>query len=144
MQSLQAGLCKKSVRVLIAATRNGISWSLEAILNALLCGFTTLYCVLWILHAGEPARLVGFDPSPPKAIFQGKPQAIAHLRAKNPYTTLVVVGDDMADLQAVQVSNRVSWIANFYCQGYFGNAHFLCTDPNLLPSPYDIKSMTDA
>ena len=38
---------------------------------------------------------------------RGKPRAIAALRAIHPYQTVVMVGDGITDLEAVQVSHRV-------------------------------------
>lgn len=51
-------------------------------------------------------RLVGFDLSQPTAHNQGKPQAIAQIRKSNPYNTVVMVGDGITDLEAVQVGYR--------------------------------------
>ncbi|KAG2496545.1 hypothetical protein HYH03_005368 [Edaphochlamys debaryana] len=58
----------------------------------------------WDDETGEPTKLVGFDVSQLTAHNQGKPQAIARIRESNPYTTVVMVGDGITDLEAVQVS----------------------------------------
>lgn len=55
------------------------------------------------LPAGEPSRLVGFDSSEPTAHNRGKPTAIARIRQRNPYNTIIMVGDGITDLEAVQV-----------------------------------------
>lgn len=57
----------------------------------------------WDDESGEPTRLVGFDASEPTAHNRGKPQAIARIRQRNPYTTVVMVGDGITDLEAVEV-----------------------------------------
>ncbi|GFR51762.1 hypothetical protein Agub_g14217 [Astrephomene gubernaculifera] len=56
----------------------------------------------WDDESGEPTRLVGFDMSEPTAHNQGKPQAIARIRHRNPYNTVVMIGDGITDLEAVQ------------------------------------------
>jgi phosphoglycolate phosphatase-like HAD superfamily hydrolase len=54
-------------------------------------------------HAGEPSRLVGFDMNEPTAHNRGKPTAIARIRQRNPYNTIIMIGDGITDLEAVQV-----------------------------------------
>lgn len=49
-----------------------------------------------------PTRLAGFDLSEPTARNQGKPAAIALIRSRNPYSTVVMVGDGITDLEATQ------------------------------------------
>jgi glycerol-3-phosphate dehydrogenase (NAD+) len=51
-----------------------------------------------------PTRLAGFDLSEPTARNQGKPAAIRLIRRRNPYSTVVMVGDGITDLEAVQES----------------------------------------
>ena len=58
----------------------------------------------WDDETLEPTRLVGFDMSEPTAKNQGKPQAIAKIRQKFPYQSIVMIGDGITDLEAVQVS----------------------------------------
>jgi len=58
----------------------------------------------WDDESGEPTRLVGFDMAEPTAHNQGKPQAIARIRQRFPYTAVVMIGDGITDLEAVQVS----------------------------------------
>jgi phosphoglycolate phosphatase-like HAD superfamily hydrolase len=45
---------------------------------------------------------VGFDASEPTAHNRGKPQAIARIRQRNPYNTVVMIGDGITDLEAVE------------------------------------------
>nr|QKY14970.1 glycerol-3-phosphate dehydrogenase (NAD+) (GPDA) [Polytomella parva] len=59
----------------------------------------------WDDETGEPSRLVGFDLNEPTAHNRGKPQAIARIRQRNPYNTVVMVGDGITDLEAVQKSS---------------------------------------
>ncbi|GFH06444.1 phosphoserine phosphatase, chloroplastic, partial [Haematococcus lacustris] len=56
----------------------------------------------WDDETGEPTRLVGFDIKEPTAHNQGKPQAIARIRQKYPYNNVVMIGDGITDLEAVQ------------------------------------------
>lgn len=56
----------------------------------------------WDDETGEPTRLVGFDTAEPTAHNRGKPQAIARIRQRNPYNTVVMIGDGITDLEAVQ------------------------------------------
>lgn len=58
----------------------------------------------WDDDTMEPTRLVGFDMSEPTARNQGKPQAIASIRQKYPYNAVVMIGDGITDLEAVQVT----------------------------------------
>jgi glycerol-3-phosphate dehydrogenase (NAD+) len=51
-----------------------------------------------------PTRLAGFDLTEPTARNQGKPAAIRLIRGRNPYSTVVMVGDGITDLEAVQVA----------------------------------------
>lgn len=51
-----------------------------------------------------PTKLVGFDLREPTAHRHGKPQAISQLRHMFPYDTVVMVGDGITDLEAVEVS----------------------------------------
>jgi soluble P-type ATPase len=61
--------------------------------------------------AGEPSRLVGFDMNEPTAHNRGKPTAIARIRQRNPYNTIIMIGDGITDLEAVQVLVMWSLIA---------------------------------
>ncbi|KAG2432760.1 hypothetical protein HYH02_012893 [Chlamydomonas schloesseri] len=58
----------------------------------------------WDDETGMPTKLVGFDISEPTARNQGKPEAIARIRETNPYNTVVMIGDGITDLEAVQTS----------------------------------------
>ncbi|GLI64296.1 hypothetical protein VaNZ11_007519 [Volvox africanus] len=58
----------------------------------------------WDDETGEPTKLVGFDMSEPTAHNQGKPEAIARIRHRNPYNTVVMIGDGITDLEAVQIT----------------------------------------
>uniref|UniRef100_A0A7D7L907 Glycerol-3-phosphate dehydrogenase [NAD(+)] n=1 Tax=Chlamydomonas sp. ICE-MDV TaxID=1983280 RepID=A0A7D7L907_9CHLO len=58
----------------------------------------------WDDETGEPTKLVGFDLSEPTARNQGKPEAIAQLRKNFPYNSIVMIGDGITDLEAVQFS----------------------------------------
>jgi glycerol-3-phosphate dehydrogenase (NAD+) len=55
-----------------------------------------------------PTRLAGFDlaPSPPSATARdrGKPGAVRLIRRRNPYATIVMVGDGVSDLEAVRAA----------------------------------------
>lgn len=46
-----------------------------------------------------PTRLAGFDLAEPTARNQGKPAAIRLIRRRNPYSTVVMVGDGITDLE---------------------------------------------
>lgn len=67
----------------------------------------------WDDETGEPSRLVGFDTNEPTAHNQGKPAAIARIRQRNPYNTVVMVGDGITDLEAVQVSGGADLFIGF-------------------------------
>ncbi|MEW5301341.1 MAG: hypothetical protein WDW36_004205 [Sanguina aurantia] len=56
----------------------------------------------WDDETGSPTHLVGFDTSEPTAHNMGKVQAINNIREKNPYKTMVMIGDGITDLEAVQ------------------------------------------
>ncbi len=47
-------------------------------------------------------RVRGFDPKEPTSREGGKPEAIRKIRQMNPYQTVVMVGDGITDLEAVQ------------------------------------------
>lgn len=47
-------------------------------------------------------RVRGFDPSQPTSKEGGKPEAIRQIRAKKPLHTVVMIGDGITDLEAVQ------------------------------------------
>eukprot|EP01026_Neomeris_dumetosa_P006167 TRINITY_DN1194_c0_g1_i4.p1 TRINITY_DN1194_c0_g1~~TRINITY_DN1194_c0_g1_i4.p1 ORF type:complete len:652 (+),score=126.25 TRINITY_DN1194_c0_g1_i4:73-2028(+) len=55
-------------------------------------------------ETGLPTKLVGFDEREPTAHNKGKPLAIAQLRELHPYSVVVMVGDGITDLEAVQVT----------------------------------------
>eukprot|EP00798_Chlamydomonas_sp_ICE-L_P022253 gene22253-29323_t len=55
----------------------------------------------WDDETGEPTKLMGFDMSEPTSSGSGKPEAIAKLRQTFPYNTIVMVGDGVTDLEAV-------------------------------------------
>lgn len=44
---------------------------------------------------------------------QGKPAAIARIRQRNPYNTVVMIGDGITDLEAVQVSGGADLFIGF-------------------------------
>lgn len=67
----------------------------------------------WDDETGEPSRLVGFDMSEPTAHNQGKPAAIAKIRQRNPYNTIVMIGDGITDAEAVQVSGGADLFIGF-------------------------------
>lgn len=46
----------------------------------------------WDDDTNSPTKLVGFDLSEPTAHNQGKPQAIAAIRQRYPYKTIVMIG----------------------------------------------------
>mmetsp|Transcript_6379 Transcript_6379/g.19796 ORF Transcript_6379/g.19796 Transcript_6379/m.19796 type:complete len:598 (-) Transcript_6379:3278-5071(-) len=58
----------------------------------------------WDDETQSPSKLVGFDTSEPTSRNQGKPEAIATIRNKFPYNTVVMIGDGATDLEAVQVT----------------------------------------
>jgi phosphoglycolate phosphatase-like HAD superfamily hydrolase len=47
---------------------------------------------------------------------KGKPQAIARIRQRRPYNTIVMVGDGITDLEAVQV-RADGWLVLIYRAG---------------------------
>jgi glycerol-3-phosphate dehydrogenase (NAD+) len=57
----------------------------------------------WDDETMQPTKLIGFDLTEPTARNQGKPEAIARIRETNPYNTVVMIGDGITDLEAVQV-----------------------------------------
>ncbi|WIA14356.1 hypothetical protein OEZ85_002885 [Tetradesmus obliquus] len=67
----------------------------------------------WDDETGEPSRLVGFDSSEPTAHNRGKPTAIARIRQRNPYNTIIMVGDGITDLEAVQVTGGADLFIGF-------------------------------
>ncbi|GAX76267.1 hypothetical protein CEUSTIGMA_g3711.t1 [Chlamydomonas eustigma] len=70
----------------------------------------------WDDETLEPSRLVGFDMSEPTARKQGKPQAIAQIKEKNSYSShlqVVIIGDGITDLEAVQVSGGADLFIGF-------------------------------
>eukprot|EP00798_Chlamydomonas_sp_ICE-L_P002757 gene2757-12628_t len=70
----------------------------------------------WDDQTGEPTKLVGFDFSEPTSRNQGKPEAIARIRRNNPYNTIIMVGDGITDLEAVQGTDGADMFI-----GYGGN-----------------------
>uniref|UniRef100_A0A7D7QY02 Glycerol-3-phosphate dehydrogenase [NAD(+)] n=1 Tax=Chlamydomonas raudensis TaxID=284013 RepID=A0A7D7QY02_9CHLO len=58
----------------------------------------------WDDETMEPTKLVGFDTSEPTSRNQGKPEAIMQIRDKYPYNSVVMIGDGITDLEAVQVT----------------------------------------
>eukprot|EP00878_Enallax_costatus_P016906 GHUV01017747.1.p1 GENE.GHUV01017747.1~~GHUV01017747.1.p1 ORF type:complete len:484 (+),score=134.18 GHUV01017747.1:161-1612(+) len=67
----------------------------------------------WDDETGEPTRLVGFDMNEPTAHNQGKPTAIARIRQRNPYNTIIMIGDGITDLEAVQVTGGADLFIGF-------------------------------
>lgn len=51
---------------------------------------------------GLPSKLAGFDPRQAVAHNRGKPAAIRELRRQHPYQNVVMIGDGITDLEAVQ------------------------------------------
>lgn len=60
-----------------------------------------------------PTKLVGFDLREPTGHQGGKPRAIARLRELFPYETVVMVGDGITDLEAVQESGGADMFVGF-------------------------------
>ncbi|KAG1665202.1 hypothetical protein FOA52_002603 [Chlamydomonas sp. UWO 241] len=58
----------------------------------------------WDDETMEPTKLVGFDTSEPTSRNQGKPEAIMQIRDQFPYNSVVMIGDGVTDLEAVQVT----------------------------------------
>lgn len=56
----------------------------------------------WNDDSGAIDKLVGFDEQEPTGHQRGKPKAIAGLRQRFPYKTIVMVGDGITDLEAVE------------------------------------------
>jgi phosphoglycolate phosphatase-like HAD superfamily hydrolase len=63
--------------------------------------------------AGEVTKLVGFDLREPTGHQGGKPLAIARLRELFPYETVVMVGDGITDLEAVQQTGGADMFVGF-------------------------------
>ena len=53
---------------------------------------------------GLVTRMVGFDERELTSKQGGKPAAIARLRNMHPYETVIMVGDGITDLEAVQIT----------------------------------------
>jgi hypothetical protein len=51
----------------------------------------------WDDDSGMPTKLVGFDVSEPTAHNQGKPAAIARIRQKQPYQSIVMIGGALTE-----------------------------------------------
>jgi glycerol-3-phosphate dehydrogenase (NAD+) len=62
---------------------------------------------------GAITRLVGFDESELAGHQRGKAKAIAHLREMYPLETLVVVGDGVTELEAVQEAGGADLVIGF-------------------------------
>ncbi|PSC74868.1 glycerol-3-phosphate dehydrogenase [Micractinium conductrix] len=62
---------------------------------------------------GMPTKLVGFDVREPTGHQGGKPRAIAELRRMFPYETVVMVGDGITDLEAVQQGGGADLFVGF-------------------------------
>lgn len=62
---------------------------------------------------GMPTKLVGFDLREPTGHQGGKPLAIARLRELFPYETVVMVGDGITDLEAVQETGGADMFVGF-------------------------------
>jgi glycerol-3-phosphate dehydrogenase (NAD+) len=58
-------------------------------------------------------KLVGFDDRELTGHQRGKPKAIAHLRSLFPYETVVMVGDGITDLEAVQETGGADLFVGF-------------------------------
>ncbi|PNG99890.1 Phosphoserine phosphatase, chloroplastic, partial [Tetrabaena socialis] len=67
----------------------------------------------WDDETGEPTKLMGFDLSEPTAHNQGKVEAIAGIRQRNPYNTVVMIGDGITDLEAVQQTGGADLFIGF-------------------------------
>lgn len=55
-------------------------------------------------ESGMPTKLVGFDERELTGHGMGKPRVIELLRSLHPYETVVMVGDGITDLEAVQMT----------------------------------------
>ncbi|KAI3425907.1 hypothetical protein D9Q98_007879 [Chlorella vulgaris] len=64
-------------------------------------------------ETGEVTKLVGFDLREPTGHQGGKPLAIARLRELFPYETVVMVGDGITDLEAVQQTGGADMFVGF-------------------------------
>ena len=53
-------------------------------------------------ETGLPSKLAGFDASQEVSQNKGKPAAIKALRKQHPYQNVVMVGDGITDLEAVE------------------------------------------
>ena len=53
-------------------------------------------------HTQLAIRVRGFDPKEPTSQQGGKPEAIRQIRARHPFQTIVMIGDGVTDLEAVQ------------------------------------------
>uniref|UniRef100_C5H3W0 Glycerol-3-phosphate dehydrogenase [NAD(+)] n=1 Tax=Dunaliella viridis TaxID=140095 RepID=C5H3W0_9CHLO len=53
---------------------------------------------------GQPVRLKEFDMTHPATHSQGKPQALARIRRQYPYNNVVMIGDGISDLEAVNTT----------------------------------------
>ena len=65
---------------------------------------TGLYAAQVDDSTGLVTRMVGYDERELTCKQGGKPAAIAHLRNLYPYETVIMVGDGITDLEAVQIS----------------------------------------
>ncbi|CAG9463212.1 unnamed protein product [Pedinophyceae sp. YPF-701] len=64
-------------------------------------------------ETGLPTKFAGFDPTQPTSRQMGKPAAIADIRNRLPYETIVMVGDGITDLEAVEVSGGADLFVGF-------------------------------
>lgn len=67
-------------------------------------------------ESGMPTKLVGFDERELTGHGMGKPRVIEKLRSLYPYETVVMVGDGITDLEAVQMTGAAdlfigTWMA---------------------------------
>ncbi|PNH08421.1 Glycerol-3-phosphate dehydrogenase [NAD(+)], partial [Tetrabaena socialis] len=67
----------------------------------------------WDDETGEPTKLMGFDLTAPTSRNQGKVEAIAGIRQRNPYNTVVMIGDGITDLEAVQQTGGADLFIGF-------------------------------
>ncbi|GLC44857.1 hypothetical protein PLESTM_001654900, partial [Pleodorina starrii] len=93
----------------------------------------------WDDETGEPTKLVGFDMSEPTAHNQGKPEAIARIRQRNPYNTVVMIGDGITDLEAVKITGGADLFI-----GYGGVVERPAVAAEAEWYVYDYKTLVDA
>lgn len=79
----------------------------------------------------RPSKFAGFDLQQPTAHQGGKPRAIEVMRQKHPYENIVMIGDGVTDLEAVQVSGAADMFIGYggVAQASGGQGRFGPTRP---------------